>query len=136
VDNGSKVRLAGKGLPGREGGPPGDLYLEMEVTPDPVFRREGRDLDTEVAISFLDAVLGGKVEVPTLTGRATLKIPAGTQNGQKFRLKGQGVPKTKSKPAGNLYVSVKVLIPKNLSPEAKDLFEQLREKVPADAEGR
>jgi len=132
VDNGSKVRLAGKGLPGRDGGPPGDLYLEIEVRPDPVFRREGRDLYTEVPISFLDAVLGGKVEVPTLTGRATLKIPAGTQNGQKFRLKGQGVPKTKSKPAGDLYVSVKVMIPRNLTPEAKGLFEQLREKVPPE----
>jgi len=133
VDNGSKVRLAGKGLPGRDGGPPGDLYLEIEVTPDPVFRREGRDLYTEVPISLFDAVLGGQVEVPTLTGRATLKIPAGTQNGQKFRLKGQGVPKTKTKPAGDLYVSVKVMIPRKLTPEAKELFEQLREKVPAEA---
>lgn len=133
VNSGSKVRLAGKGLPGRDGGPPGDLYLEIEVAPDPVFRRKGQDLSTEISITLFEAVLGGKVEVPTLKGRAKLKIPAGTQNGQKFRLKSKGAPKTKDKPAGDLYVSVKVDIPKDLSPEAKEMFGKLEPIVSRDS---
>lgn len=133
VSSGSKVRLAGKGLPGRDGGQPGDLYLEIEVDPDPVFRREGQDLFTEISITLFEAVLGGKVEVPTLKGRAKLKIPAGIQNGQKFRLKGKGAPKTKGKPAGDLYVSVKVVIPKDLSSEAKEMFGKLQAIVPQNS---
>lgn len=126
VDTGSKVRLAGKGNPGANGGPPGDLFLEIEVAPDPTFSRSGQDLNVTVDVPLVDAVLGGKVEVPTLTGRANLTIPAGTQNGAKLRLKGQGVPASKSKSAGNLYVTVKVVIPKNLSDEAKKKFEELK----------
>jgi molecular chaperone DnaJ len=126
VDTGSKVRLAGKGQPGMNGGPPGDLFLEIEVGPDPVFSRRGQDIYIQADVNLLDAVLGGQIEVPTLSGRASLKIPAGAQNGAKLRLKGQGVPETKNKPAGDMYVTLKVLIPKKLNAEAKELFEKLR----------
>ena len=132
IDTGQRIRLSGKGQPGEDGGPAGDLFIEIEVAPDPVFRREGQDIYAEAAVSLFDAVLGGSVEVPTLTGRATLKIPPGSQNGAKFRLKGQGVPKSKSKPAGDLYVQIKVPLPKDLSPEAKDLFAKLRDVVRQD----
>ena len=129
IDHGQKVRLAGKGHPGLAGGPPGDLYLEIEVAPDPVFTRKGQDLYREISVPLFDAVLGGQVEVGTLTGKASLKIPAGTQNGQKLRLRGQGVPAGKNKEAGDLYVTVKVLIPKKLNPEAQEMFEKLRTMV-------
>ncbi|MEW5722156.1 MAG: molecular chaperone DnaJ [Thermodesulfobacteriota bacterium] len=136
IDTGQKVRLTGKGQPGQGGGPPGDLYLEIEVGSDEVFRREGRDLHLETEVTLFEAVLGGRIEVPTLAGRASLKIPAGTQNGGRFRLKGQGLPATKGRPAGDLYITVRVLIPKGLSPEAKGLFEKLRDMVPQDPRRR
>jgi len=128
VDNGSKVRLAGKGLPGLAGGPPGDLFLKISVAPDPIFKRQGRDIYIETDVSLFEAVLGAKIEVPTPTGgRAALTLPPGTQTGQKLRLKGKGMPK------GDLYVIVKVLLPKKLSPEAKELFEKLKDLAPVTA---
>jgi molecular chaperone DnaJ len=133
IDTGRKVRLAGKGQPGVSGGPPGDLYLEVDVAPDPVFTRQDRDIHLDTNVTLFEAVLGDKIEVPTLTGRASLTIPAGTQCGAKFRLKGQGLAATNKKPAGDLYVTVKVIIPKNLSPEAAELFRQLKDKVPMNA---
>lgn len=134
VDSGQKVRLAGKGQPGLNNGPPGDLYLEIEVTPDPVFRRQGRDIYTEAQVSLFDAVLGAKVQVPTLTGKASITIPAGTQNGGKLRLKGQGVPAAGSQPAGDMYVTIKVAIPRKLNSQAKELFQKLRDLIPAEVE--
>jgi molecular chaperone DnaJ len=136
VDTGQKVRLAGKGQPGVNGGPAGDLLLEIDVAPDPVFTRKGRDLYVETNVTLFEAVLGGKIEVPTLSGRASLKVPAGTQNGAKMRLKGQGAPETKNKPAGDLYVTVKVLVPKELDEQAKAKFEELQQMVPMDPQRR
>ena len=133
VDNGSRVRLAGKGHPGPGGGPAGDLYLEIEVEPDPVFRRDGRNILVETDITMFDAALGGKIEVPTLTGRAKLTIPPGTQNGRKFRLKGKGVAAGKNKPAGDLLVSVRVLIPESLTSEAREEFEKLKGMVAVES---
>ncbi|MBF0531005.1 MAG: hypothetical protein HQK55_17410, partial [Deltaproteobacteria bacterium] len=126
------VRLAGKGQPGVNGGPPGDLYLEIEIADDPVFKRQGRDLYIETRINLFDAVLGGKVQVPTLTGRANLTVSPGTQSGRKLRLKGQGVPATGDRPAGDLYVTINIHIPDRLSPKAKEIFEQLRDLVPVE----
>ena len=134
VDSGQKVRLAGKGSPGPGGGPAGDLFLEIEIESDPVFKRQGRDIYVETNVSLFDAVLGARIEVPTLTGRAALKIPAGTQNNAKFRLKGQGIKAGAKAPEGDLYVTVKVAIPKKLSPEAQEMFEKLRNMVPMDQE--
>ena len=106
---------------------------EIQVAPDPVFSRQGRDIYTETSLTLFEAVLGGSIEIPTLTGRASLKVPPGTQNGRKFRLKGKGVPAGQGKTDGDLYVTVKVLIPKEISPEAKEMFEKLKAIVPQDA---
>jgi molecular chaperone DnaJ len=134
VETGSKVRLAGKGMPGQGGGPAGDLFLRIEVTPDPLFTRHGRDVEIQTQATLFEAVLGGRIEVPTPTGgRAALTLPPGTQNGQRFRLRGQGVPAFKKTPAGDLYVVIKVVLPREVSPEAKTMFEKLREMAPVEA---
>ncbi|MDH5345551.1 MAG: molecular chaperone DnaJ, partial [Gammaproteobacteria bacterium] len=91
VDDGDRIRLSGEGEAGRNGGPPGDLYVEIRVTPHKIFERAGADLSCEVPIGFATATLGGEVELPTLDGRVALKIPAGTQSGKTFRLRGKGV---------------------------------------------
>jgi len=121
VDDGSRVRLAGKGEAGREGGGPGDLYIRVHVRPDPRFRREGSDLVTSVSLPLLDALLGGTVMVPTLGEPVRMKVPAGTQNGQRFRLKGKGVAEK-----GDLHAQVEVQIPQHLSPEVQRTLEGLR----------
>jgi molecular chaperone DnaJ len=133
IDSGQKIRLAGKGQPGLQGGPPGDLILEIDVTPDPVFTRQGNDLHLETPLTLFEAVLGAKIQVPTPTGRASLTIPPGAQNGARFRLKGQGVPAGKDRPAGDLYVTLKVILPREIGDSARNLFEQLKSMVPMDA---
>jgi DnaJ-class molecular chaperone len=100
------------------------------VEDDPRFEREGKDLRTEVETDLYTAVLGGEVQVPTLEGNVVLTIPAGTQPGQSFRLKGKGMPGLKSKERGDLFVKIKVHIPKNLTAEEKKLFEKLAESKP------
>ncbi len=126
VDNGSRIRLAGKGYPGHEGAPPGDLYIEIRVRPDPVFRRDGRDIYVETTIDLFTAVLGGKVSVDTLYGPVGMKIPPGTQSGQKFRLKGKGVPGLKGGLLGDQFVEVQVAIPRHLDNRSEALFRELR----------
>jgi len=122
---GTKVRVAGAGP--KQGNRKSDLYLVIDVQPDPRFERQGDDLYTEVEIDLTTAVLGGEVTVPTPTGNVLLKIPAGTQPGQLFRLTGKGMPIMRQPGRfGNLMVKVKVHIPKNLSREQRRLFEQLR----------
>ncbi len=129
ADTGTRLRIPGKGLPGRNGGPPGDLYLELVVKPDPRFERRGYDLYLKQPIGLFTAVLGGQVEVPTLNGKVRMKVPAGTQCGQKFRLRGKGLPKPDGG-RGDLYVEARITVPKNLSPEARKKFEELRRLVP------
>jgi molecular chaperone DnaJ len=125
VDNGSKIRLQGEGQHGRMGGPSGDLFLNVRVRPHPVFERKGDNLHTEVAVSFPEAALGAEVRVPTLTGRGTIKIPAGTQSGQQFRLPGQGMPALKGGQKGDEFVKIKIAVPKTLTPRQRELVEQL-----------
>ncbi|UQZ88471.1 molecular chaperone DnaJ [Deltaproteobacteria bacterium Smac51] len=132
IKDGQKVRLKGKGSPGQAGGPPGDLLLEVSVKPDPVFIRKDNDLYADVPVSLYDLLKGGTVEVPTLTGRASLKVPSGTQNGTKMRLKGQGMPISKKKETGDLYVTLKAKLPTKLSPEAMKLVEELAEAAPIE----
>jgi curved DNA-binding protein len=123
---GTKVRVAGGG-PAAGAGQSSDLYLVVKVLPDNRFSVDGEDLTTEVKIDLLTAVLGGTVKVSTLAGDVTLTIPAGTQPGTSFRLSGRGMPQLKSPQTfGNLYVRVKVEIPKNLSAHQKELYEKLR----------
>ena len=121
---GTKVRL--KRVVPLEDGTLADLYLVVQVAPDPNFERQGDDLYTQVSVDLYTAVLGGEVRVPTFKGDVYLRIPPGTQCGQRFRLRGRGMPKLK-KPGeyGDLYVEVKVRIPKNLTPKERELFEEL-----------
>lgn len=135
VDNGSKVRVAGKGQPGFGGGGDGDLYLRIHVTPHPDFWREDADVYTEIPVTIYDAVLGAQVEVPTLTGHARMKVPQGTAGGQKFRLAGKGAPVLGGKgKKGDQYVIVKIVPPKKLSSAQKKAFEELAEKYPYEPE--
>lgn len=128
VDSGTRLRMTGKGNPGMNGGPAGDLFLLISVRPHPQFTRQDRDIFYKTNISLFDAVLGGKITVPTLEAAVSLKIPPGTQNGQRFRLKGKGV-KADASHNGDQYVEVSVDIPKNLTPQAKEMFESLKNMV-------
>ena len=127
VGDGSRVRVPGEGVPGAAGGRPGDLYLRVRLTPDPRFERKGRDLYTLVAVPVTTAVLGGEAEVPTVGDRPLrLKIPPTTQNGQVFRLKGHGMPAVgKSEERGDLYATVNVALPKQLTPDQRGHYEEL-----------
>jgi DnaJ-class molecular chaperone len=130
VGDGSRVRVAGEGEHGSAGGPAGDLYLRIRIAPHPAFERKGKDLYTRVALPVTRAVLGGEAEVATLGGKnLRLKIPPTTQNGQVFRLKGHGMPTTgKPNEPGDLYATVDVQLPKQLTPEQKEHYEAL-EKI-------
>jgi len=127
VADGGSIRLRGKGGEGVGGGPPGDLFARIRVKPHPVFRREGRDLIVEVPVTVREAILGAKVEVPTLTGRATVSIPPGTDGGSKLRLRGKGVPHPSGSGAGDLYVLVQIKVPRDLDAAAKARIEALAE---------
>jgi molecular chaperone DnaJ len=120
VDNGDRIRLAREGEPGRNGGPPGDLYVDIAVQPHPIFTREGQNLSCEVPISFATAALGGTVEVPTLDGNVVLKIPPETQSGSLFRLRGKGVRSVRESGVGDLFCRVTVETPVNLTAEQKE----------------
>jgi DnaJ-class molecular chaperone len=128
VRTGSRVRISGKGGPGMNGGPAGDVYLVIKVVPHPRFERSGDDLVETVAVPLYTAVLGGEVVVPTLGGQVALTIPAGTQAGRQFRLRGKGMPKLGSgtTEAGDLLVKAAIDLPTNLTDEEAALFEQLR----------
>lgn len=125
VKTGSRVRVAGQGGPGH-GGPAGNLYLLITVLPHASFERQDDDLITTVPLPLTTAMLGGKVEVPTLKGKLELKVPAETQNGRTFRLTGQGIPHLGKEGRGDLLVKISVVLPLKLSAEEKELFTQLR----------
>jgi curved DNA-binding protein len=127
VRTGSRVRLSGQGEAGAGGGQAGDLYLKIEVLPNPLFEREGDDLKTTVPVDLYTALLGGKVMVPTLERPVELTIPPETNNGRVFRLRGLGMPQLKNPSEhGNLYAGVEVKLPTKLSQAEKELFEKLR----------
>ncbi len=126
VDTGDRIRLAGEGEAGFNGGPPGDLYVQVEVRDHPIFTREGKNLYCEVPISFVDAALGGELEVPTLTGRVKLKIPPETQTGKLFRLRGKGVTPVRGGSVGDLLCRVQVETPVRLSDEQKRLLQDFK----------
>jgi len=124
VDTGDRIRLAGEGEAGESGGPPGDLYVQIQVKEHPIFVREDNNLFCEVPISFTTAALGGELEVPTLNGRVNLKIPAETQTGRMFRMRGKGVKPVRGGPTGDLLCRVKVETPVNLTRKQKDLLRE------------
>jgi len=134
VDDGDRIRLSGEGEAGRNGGPPGDLYVEIRVKPHKIFRRDGADLSCEVPISFAKATLGGDVELPTLDGNVSLKIPPGTQSEKVFRLRGKGVTTVRDKRLGDLFAKVAVETPINLTEEQTALLEEFEASVSADAD--
>jgi len=124
---GTRVRMSGEGAPGAAGAPAGDLYLRIDVLPDPRFERRDDDLYATVRTDLYTLILGGEVGVPTLSGNVVLTIPAGTQNGRTFRLRGQGMPRLRQPDQhGNLYAQVEADLPTHLSSEQRELFEQLR----------
>lgn len=124
---GTRVRMAGEGGPGAASGPAGDLFLRLRVLSDPQFERQGDDLHMTVPVDLYTAVLGGRAEVPTLGGPVKLTIPAGTQNGRTFRLRGKGMPRLRQPDQhGDLYAKVDVQLPRRLTPRQRELFEELR----------
>lgn len=130
IESGAKLRLRGQGEPGEKGGPRGDLTILVEVEPHPYFTRDGRNLSVETPISVSEAILGAKVEVPTLDGLKSLTIPPGSSSGQKLRLKGQGVPASGGKPEGDLFLVLKVVVPKTIDDESRALITQFAERNP------
>jgi DnaJ-class molecular chaperone len=137
IQDGQRLRVAGKGHPGVNSGPRGDLYLKVKLLPHPRFERKGDDLYADVPVPVWDAVLGGEVEVQTLGGHGSFRVPPDTQNGRVFRLAGQGMPKFRGGGKGDLYARVKVMLPQGLTDKERGLFEELRKlrggAVPAGA---
>ena len=131
VDTGDRVRLTGEGEAGRNGGPPGDLYVEVHVREHPIFERDGVHLSCEVPVSFATAALGGSVSVPTLEGDVALKVPAETQSGRVFRLRDKGVKPVRGGSRGDLFCRVVVETPVHLSAEQRELIHQLEESLKA-----
>jgi molecular chaperone DnaJ len=125
VANGFRMRVPGKGYAGRLGGPPGDLYLIISVRPHEFFRREGNDIVCTVPITFTEAALGTKIEVPSIEGKTLLRIPPGTQSGQKFRLRGKGAPSLRGEVRGNQIVEVRVIVPKVADERSKEILKEL-----------
>jgi curved DNA-binding protein len=124
VREGQRIRIAGQGASGRDGGPSGDLYLLVRLRPHPRFRREGVDLHLELPVSPWEAALGATVPVETLTGAAQVRVPAGSSSGRRLRLRGRGLPK-RGGGRGDLYAAVQIVVPKRLSDEERVLFEKL-----------
>ncbi len=131
VGDGARIRVRGKGGPGRNGGAAGDLYVKVRVADHPIFGRNGRHLTIEVPITFIEATLGAEIDVPTLDGKVRLRIPAGTQTGKTFRVRDRGVEDAKGE-SGDLLVTVAVTVPEQLSEEGRDLLQQFRLKNPHD----
>lgn len=125
VEDGSRIRLKGMGELGADGGPPGDLYLVIDVIPHPLFRREGADILLDLPITFAEAALGAKVAIPTLNGRVSVKIPPGTQSGRVFKIRNKGAPRLGGLGRGDLLAKVKVAVPTKLSKKEKELIKEM-----------
>ncbi|MHA1371924.1 MAG: DnaJ C-terminal domain-containing protein [Promethearchaeota archaeon] len=128
VKDGQKLRLKGKGMPGEYGGPPGDLYIAVHIEPHPDFvRLDNDDVETSVEIPYTTAALGGKISVKGIDRNLTVKVPQGTKDGSKLRLKGQGFTKLRSDERGNLLVKIHIMVPESLTKKQRELMEKLRE---------
>jgi molecular chaperone DnaJ len=132
VKNGTQIRLKGKGEPGFGGGPPGDLIVVTRVADSPIYKRRGQDLEVEVPVTYADAALGAKVEVPTPEGSVSLRVPAGSESGKLLRIKGRGAPKLRGSGKGDVLARLKIAVPKKPTKQERELLEQLRkvQKVP------
>ncbi|UDG82157.1 molecular chaperone DnaJ [Candidatus Vallotia cooleyia] len=129
IDEGMRIRSAGNGEPGINGGPNGDLYVEIHIKPHSVFERDGDDLHCQMPIAFTTAVLGGEIEVPTLAGKASFTVPEGTQSGKTFRLRGKGIKGLRSSLPGDLYVHVQVETPVKLTDTQRDLLRRFENSL-------
>ena len=129
IDDGMRIRSSGNGEPGVNGGPAGDLYVEIRIKPHGIFQRDGEDLHCELTIPFTTAALGGTVEVPTLTGRGEITIPEGTQVGKTFRLRGKGIKGLRSSYPGDLYCHIQIETPVRLNEEQKKLLRQFEQAL-------
>jgi molecular chaperone DnaJ len=125
VYEGAKVRVAGQGSPGPNGGPPGDLILHVRMKPNPMFERKDDDLYVDLPVTFVEAALGAEVQVPTVTGKVSTTLPAGVQSGQSLRLTGLGMPHLRGGGSGHLYARIKVAVPRNLTDQERELIRQL-----------
>ncbi len=132
VEDGKQIRLRGQGQPGALGGEPGDAMVTVKVAPHPYFHIEGRDLRLDLPVTPYEALLGGKVAAPTLEGRVELTIPAGSNGGRVLRLRGKGLPALEGKPAGDLYVTLRVVLPETPDPEFEALMRKWRDQKPYD----
>jgi molecular chaperone DnaJ len=132
VDDGQRIRVKGRGTPGVNGGPPGDLYVVVHVSPHAIFARSGKwDLTVKVPITFAEAALGAQVKVPTLDAPVTVKVAPGTQSGKTVRVRGRGIPRTSGDP-GALLVTFDVVVPTDLDDDARKLVEGLGAALPAN----
>ncbi|MDO9403509.1 MAG: molecular chaperone DnaJ [Polaromonas sp.] len=129
IDDGMRIRSTGNGEPGTNGGPPGDLYIEIRLKKHDIFERDGDDLHCSVPISFVTAALGGEIDVPTLAGKAAIDIPDGTQTGKQFRLRGKGIKGVRSSYPGDLYCHITVETPVKLTEHQRKLFKELDESL-------
>jgi molecular chaperone DnaJ len=127
VDNGTQLRMSGEGEPGAKGAPSGDLYVELRIAPDERFEREGPNLFSELEISYLQALLGADIEVETLRGKKTLRIPKGVQFGEQVKLPGEGLPSLRGSRVGDLIYLLKIVFPKKLSKDEEKLLRQIAE---------
>ena len=132
VDSGDRIRLTGEGEAGESGGPPGDLYVHVVVKEHPIFTRDGTDLHCNIPVGFVTATLGGEIEIPTLEGRVKLRIPAETQSGKLFRLRGKGVRSVRSSSKGDLLCQVVVETPVNLTRRQKELLQEFETSLQSD----
>ncbi|PAQ16550.1 molecular chaperone DnaJ [Bacillus sp. FJAT-42315] len=127
IDDGQQLRVSGQGEPGVNGGPAGDLFIVFRVLPHELFERDGDDIYCEIPITFVQASLGDEIEVPTIHGKIKLKVPAGTQTGTKFRLRGKGVPNVRGYGTGDQHIRVKVVTPTKLNEKQKNLLREFAE---------
>ena len=125
ADTGSRVRLKGMGGAGAKGGHPGDLYIELSVRPHPLFKRDGNNIFVEVPVTVVEAVLGGKIKVPTLGGLVTMTLPSSTDSGKKFRLKGKGIPNRRTGISGDEFAVIKIVVPKKVTNKTKDALKEI-----------
>jgi molecular chaperone DnaJ len=132
IDGGMRIRSSGNGEPGTNGGPAGDLYIEIRLKKHDIFEREGDDIHCSVPISIVTASLGGEIDVPTLAGKAAIDIPEGTQTGKQFRLRGKGIKGVRSSYPGDLYCHISVETPVKLTEQQRKLLRELDESMKKD----
>jgi DnaJ-class molecular chaperone len=132
IEDGKQIRLKGQGQPGQGGGPAGDAMVTVKVARHPFFRVEGRDIRLDLPLTLYEAVLGGNVEVPTLSGKVEMAVPAGSNGGRTMRLRGKGLPASDGKPAGDLLVTLRIVLPDGANPDLEDLMRQWKADKPYD----